>query len=50
MIRRWLAQLAALFGELPAPPWEQCRCSPPAYDGDDGWSRDCPVHGVEAER
>jgi hypothetical protein len=24
----------------------QCTCSPPRYDGDDGWNRECPAHGV----
>lgn len=26
----------------------ECTCRPNNYDGDDGWERDCPQHGVEA--
>ncbi|QPX62181.1 hypothetical protein PBI_INDLOVU_66 [Mycobacterium phage Indlovu] len=35
-----------------APPHMQprCTCSASRWDGDDGWDRDCPVHGVEADQ
>ena len=25
-----------------------CSCTASRYDGDDGWDRMCPIHGVEA--
>jgi hypothetical protein len=25
----------------------KCNCSAPRYDGDDGYNRDCPMHGYE---
>lgn len=28
---------------------DACTCSGSRYDGDDGWDRDCPEHGVSAE-